>query len=162
MNDPENRHGGTAMSQRRGAYPQPELRDVIPDEVAGCLRAMLGLAPDDPARGEQAAYLGRSLPAVVHGLDASAWIAWCMAGLPLFGGRLPTVRLVKVSASRVVMALAMLQTGGNISAAARMLGTSRRALRDGLRRMGRYPWRETSEPEVGRGWTEGSKSDGEG
>lgn len=120
--------------------PGVEVCDAVSVEVAGNLRAMLGLASDEPVLEERVASLACPLPTVVRELDAGAWIAWCLAGLPLFAGRLPTLRRVKLSAGRVVVALAMLRTRGNLSRASAMLRTSRKVLRDNLRLVDLYPW----------------------
>ncbi|MCA9704499.1 MAG: hypothetical protein KDK70_01475 [Myxococcales bacterium] len=50
------------------------------------------------------------------------------------------MKVVREESSRVIMGLAMLLSGGNVSIAARALGISRRALRENLRRLGVYPW----------------------
>ncbi|MCA9707830.1 MAG: hypothetical protein KDK70_18405, partial [Myxococcales bacterium] len=102
---------------------------------------MLGLDPEGPAPGERAASAGRRLPLIVAGLDAGAWIAWCLAGLPLFVDGLPSLRQVKAEAGRVLVALAMLRAKGNLSQASTFIGSSRKVLRDNLRYGGLYPWR---------------------
>lgn len=119
-----------------------ERRDVEPCDVAELLRGMLGLAPDEPAPGELAAAFHRgALPRRVAGLDAGAWIAWCLVGLAIFGERSPSLRLVRRESSRVVMVLAMARARGNVSAAARTLAMTRKVLRDNLERLGLLPWR---------------------
>ena len=121
-----------------------EHRDVDPDVVAATLRRLLGLPPDEPAPGELAARFGEPVPPRVTELDAGAWIAWCMAGLPLFGGGLstgmPSLGRACCTAKCLVLALAMLRTGGNLSGVHRLTGTSRKIIRDNLRRLGLYPW----------------------
>lgn len=109
--------------------------------IATVLRAALGLAPDEPTSREQAATLGLVLPLSLDELDAGAWIAWSVAGLSLFSGRALTVRQAQAESKRIILALAMLEADGNISIAARTIGTSRRCLREGLRTFGLYPWR---------------------
>jgi len=108
--------------------------------VVRTLRATLGLAHDEPAPGELAAWIRRSLPAQVEALDSGAWLAWCLAGLPLFGGAFPALREIRNEGTRVTIALAMLREHGNLSAAARLIGSSRKVLRDNLRVVGLYPW----------------------
>jgi hypothetical protein len=110
-----------------------ERRDVEPADVSSKLRGMLGLLPEQPAWGEAAASLHRALPPVVHGLDAGAWIAWCMVGLVLFSGDFPSFAIVRRETKRALLALVMLRTHGNVSSAGRMTGTSRKVLRDGLK-----------------------------
>lgn len=117
-----------------------ERRDVEPADVAEKLRGMLGLLSVQPAPGEAAASLGRSLPSLVQGLDAGGWIAWCLVGLILFGESFPPLAMVRRESKRFAVSLAMLRAQGNISAAARMLGTSRKVLRDNLQDAGLYPW----------------------
>ncbi|MEX1365264.1 MAG: helix-turn-helix domain-containing protein [Nannocystaceae bacterium] len=74
-------------------------------------------------------------------LDEEAWLAWCIAGLSLFDRHdPPTLRSAVAEARRVSMTMAMTRAGGNLSAAARTLGTSRKALRDNLRALSMYPW----------------------
>lgn len=119
-------------------------RDVEVDAVASTLRAMLGLPPGEMAPGEEAAARRRPLPARVRDLDAGGWIAWCLVGLVLFGDEQTQMAQVRVEAKRVMMALAMMRAGGNLSAAARSLGTSRRVLREGLMVVGLYPWQPNS------------------
>jgi hypothetical protein len=125
-----------------GTHPRDvEHRDVEPDEVAARLRTMLGLAPERPVPGEQAASFHRALPSLVTGLDAGAWIAWCMVGLALFSGGFPSLAMVRHETKRALLALVMLRTDGNVSSAGRITGTSRKVLRDGLKQVGLYPWR---------------------
>lgn len=117
-----------------------ERRTAVLDEVAESLRAMLGLDPDEPVPCEQAASAGHPLPSVIAGLDAGAWIAWCLAGLPLFVGSLPSLRRVKAAAGHVLVALAMTKAEGNLSRASALTRTSRKVLRDNLRMLDLYPW----------------------
>lgn len=127
-----------------------ERRDAAPDELAGCLRAMLGLDPEEPTPGERAASLGEPLPLIVAGLDVGAWLAWCLAGLPLFEGELPTLRRTKLIAARILTALAMLRTKGCISEASTLTRTTRKVFRDNLRSAGLYPWRGGKRREEGQ------------
>ncbi len=106
------------------------------------LRAVLGLAPDEPTAEEQVAELLEVVPTTLHGLDVGAWIAWSVAGLSLFVGKPKTVREAQAETKRIILTLGMLRADGNISIAAREIGTSRRMLREGLRRFGLYPWAE--------------------
>jgi hypothetical protein len=124
----------------RGAYEGVERRYVELDDVAAKLRGMLGLSPEEPAWGEAAASVRRSMPAAVHGLDAGGWIAWCLVGLVLFGERFPELGTIRREAKRVGTALAMMRAGGSLSGAAVMLTTSRKVLRENLRAGGLYPW----------------------
>ncbi|MCA9705435.1 MAG: hypothetical protein KDK70_06295 [Myxococcales bacterium] len=102
---------------------------------------MLGLPPDQPAPGELAATVRRFVPPLVRGLDAGAWIAWCLVGLAVFvDGPGPLTQRAQAEAKRLVVALAMLRSEGNLSAAARALGICRKVLRDHLRASGLYPW----------------------
>lgn len=136
--------GGGGVSGNRTAPVATVWRDVEVDAVASTLRAMLGLPPGEVAPGEEAAARRRPLPPTVRDLDAGGWIAWCLVGLVLLGDEPPQMAQVRVEAKRVVMALAMMRAGGNLSAAARSLGTSRRVLREGLTVVGLYPWRTTT------------------
>ncbi len=133
----EDEHPTSRRPSRNGI----ELRDVEPGEVAEQLRGMLGLPPEQPAQGEAAAWLRRPMPAVVRELDAEGWIAWCLVGLVIFGEGFPALETIRLESKRVAAALAMLRARGNISAAAMMLKTSRKVLRENLRVGGLYPWR---------------------
>lgn len=115
-----------------------ELCDVEPDDVAEKLRSMLGLAPGQPAPGEAAASYRRALPPSVQALDVGGWIAWCLVGLPLFGGGFPTLARIRAESKRVALALAIVRSQGSISAAARTLNASRKVVRDNLRAFGIY------------------------
>ena len=126
-----------------------ERRDVEPHDVAEKLRGMLGLLPCEPSPGEQAASFRRALPPLVQGLDAGAWIAWCLVGLTLFGERLPSLRRVRREAFRMVIVLAMLRAHGNKSAAARMLAMTAKVLRENLERAGLLPWSSATPGEDG-------------
>jgi DNA-binding protein Fis len=57
------------------------------------------------------------------------------------GPWVPAMGLALGEAERVVLALAMLRHDGNITRVARMLGTSRRTVRESLKAAGLYPWR---------------------
>jgi len=128
--------------RRRDEHSREYLaeRDVAPGDIARVLRAVLGLPPDQHAPGELAAFV-QPMPAVVHRVDAGGWIAWCMTGLAVFAhGEPPIITRVRTEARRLALSLAMLRSKGNITNAAQALGTSRKALRDGLRAAGLYPW----------------------
>ena len=158
MNEPERPLSrGPAAVQRRTASDAIQRRDATIGEVAGYLRVLLGLDPEEPAPGERAASAGRPLPLIVAGLDAGAWIAWCLAGLPLFVDGLPSLRQVKGEAGRVLVALAMLRAKGNLSQASTFIGSSRKVLRDNLRYGGLYPWRRRLDGNLHGGrWNRGT------
>ncbi len=133
--------GMTTDSQNRRRGGASHFRDVSPTEMASLLRSMLGLDPHEQQPEERAADLRRQFPKYVNGVNSGAWIAWCLVGLALFAGlRLPTMRAVVATARRVIVALAMMQTGGNLSHAAVRLMVSRRALRQALKDYELYPW----------------------
>lgn len=121
-----------------------ELRDVEPDDVAERLRGMLGLAPEQPAPGEAAASYLRPLPPLVQSLDTGAWIAWCLAGLVIFGEGFPALATIRRESKRVGLALALVRAQGRISPTARMLGASRKVVRENLRALGLIPQGDTS------------------
>lgn len=135
-----------------------EPAGVSTADLAVSLRDALRLPPGECLPGELAATAQRSFPAVVRGLDAGGWIAWCLSGLVLFTGEVPSMKRARVEAKRTVAALAMIQTEGNISSAARILGISRKVLRDNLRAVGLYPWRPDR---VGGGDERGGDVDGD-
>ena len=120
--------------------PSIELRDVEPDDVAEKLRGMLGLAPEQPAPGEAAASYRRTLPPLVQSLDAGGWIAWCLAGLVVFGDGFPALAKIRRESKRVGLALALVRAQGCISGTARMLGATRKVVRENLRALGLVPW----------------------
>jgi hypothetical protein len=69
-----------------------------------------------------------------------AFIDWCAAGLDLFmreGTQLPSRRTIDDAAHRVMLAV-VLRRHRSITAAAQALETSRRALRDTMKRLGLY------------------------
>jgi hypothetical protein len=118
-------------------------RDVEPHDVAAKLRGMLGLDPDRPAPGEHAATFDRPLPPLLSKLAAGGWIAWCLAGLPVFSGGLPSLTTARKVAVRTVVVWALLSVRGNLSAAERLTGSSRKVLRDIMKRESLHPWHET-------------------
>lgn len=125
-----------------------ELRDVEPDDVAERLRGMLGLTPEQPAPGEAAASYRRTLPPLVQSLDAGGWIAWCLAGLVVFGEGFPALAKIRRESKRVGLALALVRAQGRISPAARMLGATRKVVRENLRALGLIPWGVASTDEA--------------
>lgn len=114
-------------------------RSEEPHEIVIFLRALLGEPDDQPTPDELAASIPRLLPPGPRRLHAAASLAWSLVGHRLFADEIPNMDRVRAEPMHVPITLAMLHTN-NISAAARMLGTSRRALRDGLHRLGVYPW----------------------
>lgn len=123
-----------------------KVYSVRPADVAERLRGALGLSATHPTPGEAAATFGRTMPPVVHGLDADGWIAWCMVGLLLFGERFPSLAAVRRESKRFAVTLAMLRACGRIGAAARMLGATPKVLRDNLRAAGLYGGTSTALP----------------
>ena len=128
------------MRRWRPRPAKPSIRDASPTEMATILRAVVGLSPDEPMPGEWAASLGRSLPAVVRGVDIEGWIAWCLVGLVVFGDGGSSMRCAVGEARRLVAVLAMIRTGANVTHSAAGLGVSRRALRERLKVAGLHPW----------------------
>ncbi len=126
----------------RRYWPQGQLpthRDLKLAPVLRVLRELLGVPVHAAAPGEAAAHRGRGLPTVVEAVDSGAWIAWSLVGIQLFSGDgLPSIHTTTDEARRVLLALAMERTGGNITHIAAALGTSRRAVRGGLKAMGLY------------------------
>jgi hypothetical protein len=136
-------------------------RDLPAAEVAAFLRSLVGLPP---AVGEGAVDGKRPAPRTV---DASAWIGWALAGLYACalpgeldededddrarrrGPWVPPIRRLVAEARRVAVVVAMHRHGGNLSSAAKALGTSRRALRESLKVAGLYPWAGASATDDG-------------
>lgn len=116
-------------------------RDLDLGELARALRGLARLTPDRRSLGEWAATYRRELPPIVPSVDVDAWIAWVLAGVPLFSGTLPTVGAARDAATRVLFVIAFARAGGSLSAVARALRSSRKVLRDRMRRVGLYPWR---------------------
>lgn len=125
---------------RNRAPRRIERRDVEPYRVAERLRAMLGLLPAESVPDELAATFRRPLPPIVQGVDAGAWIAWCLAGLFIFRDRFPSLRIARRESYRVILVLAMLRANGNLSEVSRMMGSSRKVIRENLARAGLLPW----------------------
>ncbi len=72
-------------------------------------------------------------------VDVGALLAWALVGLTLFSRRpQPPMREVLGEVRRMILALLMERTGGNISRVAAALSTSRRAVRDQLETAGPY------------------------
>lgn len=122
---------------------------VAPAAVLVLLRAAVGSPLLAPLPDEDAGIMGRPLPDAMA-IDASAWVAWCLAGLhtcerldlrqdPDDDGT-SWLDVVGEDAKRVASVLAMRRAGGNTSHAATGLRTSRRALRERLRAAGLHPW----------------------
>lgn len=126
----------------RSRWPKgraPIRRDVIVSAMATALRSTLGLPAHDIAPGEHAASQGRQPPALAHDVDLGAWIAWALAGLPLFSrAPMPTMDEALIVARRVLLALAMERTGGNVTLTGAALQMSRRAVRERLKAAGLY------------------------
>ena len=122
---------------------EANLRDVHLADLARVLRAAVGLSPDLAGLGERAAGYRRFLPGVVPQVDVDAWIGWTLAGVPLFVAGLPKLRQARSTTTHVLLVLALARTGGNLSAVGRMLGSSRKVLRENMQRLGLYPWPTT-------------------
>ncbi|MEX1367510.1 MAG: helix-turn-helix domain-containing protein [Nannocystaceae bacterium] len=113
-------------------------RTVSVATIRSALRTASGVNPFRAAPGEVVAFLGRQSPEAIERLDVGAWIAWSLCGLELFAGALPSSKHAASECRRIVLALAMHRTGGNISETARIVGSSRKVLREHLRRLGLY------------------------
>lgn len=114
-------------------------RNDDPHELVIFLRALIGESADQPTPEELVTSINRLLPPGPRRLYAALSLAWSIVGYRLFAHEIPDMAQVRAESWPVPTTLAMLLTS-NISAAARMLGISRRALRDGLRRIGVHPW----------------------
>lgn len=125
------------MTRRRWTMgPVPQRRDVSVAPLLVTLRSALGLPPHELAPGERAASRGRHLPPLVEGVDAGARIACSLVGLSLFSLEAsPKLRNLLGEAKRMLLALAMERTAGNISHVGAMLGICRRIARDILTRL---------------------------
>lgn len=117
------------------------IRDVSHQDLARILRAALGLPPHRPGLAEWVLGHQRHLPSLIRSVDVEAWLAWALAGLPLFAERLPSFRQARDAGTRVLLLVALARANGNISAVARSLQSSRKVVRDNMRRLGLHPWR---------------------
>ncbi|MEX1366417.1 MAG: helix-turn-helix domain-containing protein [Nannocystaceae bacterium] len=98
--------------------------------------------PVDPGRIETilSAVVNPAGVADVPAVDGEGWVAWCVAGVELFGDDPVGLAEVKRRAASVVAVRAMDRERGNVTRAAASLGISRRSLREALKAAGRYPW----------------------
>lgn len=114
-------------------------RDIPLLDLVVSLRCILGLPALYPAPAED---VPPPLPAdlVVRAVDLRAWIAWAVAGLGLFSGGVPTLGRARAEATRALVGIAMDRNGGNLTQAAKLVETSRRAFRDAMKKAGTYPW----------------------
>jgi hypothetical protein len=128
--------------------PRPRRVVVVPAMVITMLRAVVGSSPLEPLPDEHAATMGRPFPDAM-GIDAGAWVAWCLAGLYVcerFGladqpdGAGSWIDAIGETAKRLVTVLAMRRAEGSIPRAARDVRATRRALGASLRRFGLSPW----------------------
>jgi hypothetical protein len=144
-------HKRTADSN--SPLPVPLARSLPPDEIAPFLRSLVGLPPSDLPTDDDAAALGRGPSHPVGLVDPSAWIVWGLAGLDACAvpseiidvqGRrdpwVPPIRVMVREARRAAIVIAMHRHRGNMTHAAKALGTSRRLVRDALKAAGLYPW----------------------
>lgn len=122
--------------------PSEDPCDHAYEHLAKLLRAALcsmhhGSTDYEAKEGE-----GRSPLEHIRTLDTGAFIAWCLAGLPLFSapGGVPTMRHAQTTTRRLVIALAMLDCDGDVRRAAKRLKMSRRALREDLERFDMHRW----------------------
>ncbi|MEX1368057.1 MAG: hypothetical protein AB1Z98_33315 [Nannocystaceae bacterium] len=124
-------------------------RDLDLGKLAKALRGLARLTPDRRSLGEWAATYRREPLAIVPSVDVDAWIAWVLAGVPLFSRTLPTVDEARDAATRVLVIIAFAREGGNASAVARSIRSTRKVLRDRMRRLGLYPWRADGRSDQG-------------
>jgi len=75
---------------------------------------------------------------VANEVDVACFSAWTLVGLELFSGKLPSLHEVSVAARRVVLFAARERYAGNITWMAKALNTSRRSLREYLKKAGLY------------------------
>jgi len=107
--------------------PDRPALDLHPATIALVLRRCLGL-PDAPPE-DVVEHMDRTLPLLVREVDVDALMIWAAAGAVLFSEKMPSLRNAGVMAKRTVALLALHRTGGNITKAAALVGTSRRSLR---------------------------------
>ena len=80
---------------------------------------------------------------VVANVDVGALLAWIRLGVRLWSGRqFPALKTLQLDVTRMVLALALRRVG-TISAASRLLMSSRKVLRDNMHRTDLYPWPPT-------------------
>lgn len=130
----------------------PQHAAVHPAVILTLLRTAVGSPPLAPLPDEHAASLGQPLHDTLA-IDSGAWVAWCLAGLQACAVPpettsaqerpdpwAPPIRVMVNAARGAAVAIAMLRHDGNLTRAAKSLGTSRRALREALKQAGLYPW----------------------
>lgn len=123
----------------------PRLRSVDPREVARLLASLVGMPPDRLRLAQRLAWYPAEPPDVVPEVDVDAWLSWCLAGLPTFAMHPPTLQRVRDTAARVLLLLLAAKSGGNVSETSRVLVSSRRAIREQLKRLHLYPLRTVAE-----------------
>ena len=120
-----------------GTHDSPRRRTLHLHQVLPLLRAAVGLHLDDPPSGEPTSTTAESAAEAILNVDTGAWLSWSLAGLRLFATpQVPSLRVTTTVARRVVLEIAIDRTGGNITHMARCLGSSRRTVRENLRRTG--------------------------
>ncbi len=130
------KEGGRSMSVRRGTTggDEPLRQDIDVTVMLTVLRCWLRLPVQEEVSGERAAGRGRQFPSTVEKVDIVAWFAWSVAGLRLFAGDSePQLDRVVNEARRVLLALLMERTEGNITHVAARIGSSRRVVRERLK-----------------------------
>lgn len=111
-----------------------------PSQLVVFLRALVGQPEEQPSPTKLAASVAQLLPEELRKVEIGGLIAWFIIGLGFLAEGPPSLKQIRVESWRLIMAIAMLKSGGSISYGATLLDTSRRSLRDGLRAAGLYPW----------------------
>lgn len=136
------------------ALSEQDRRGVSVQQVQAALRAVRAWVGGAVADGN-----GRVQGVGRARLDMDAWLVWAEVGLDLFvtpspaedseeageKRHLPGVAALNLNtivgeARRIAIVVAMVRARGNLSHAAKDLGTSRNALRGQLKAAGLYPW----------------------
>lgn len=133
-----------------GAPSSPSLRSIEPHVTAQRLADAIDVPALRADIALRAAWYPEPPPALVPSVDADGWLAWALAGLPAFSTGIPSYQHARDVGGRVVLVLSLARARDNLSEAGRVLRSSRKVLRDNLRRFGLYPLRDTATNVLGR------------
>ena len=134
------------------ASPDPAAGSVLnPDFLINHLHTMrgAGLTAEEWSLNLRALVRNRttrSRSGYVTEVDADAFVAWCLAGLPVCAREgdaneenwVPSMAEMSEAAEHVALSVSVYRLGGNVSAMARRHNASRRRIREQLKKHGLY------------------------
>ena len=133
------------MSDEKKTDPfAPRFRSVEPAFLAESLAILLDLTAARARLALRVAWYPRAPLSTVPFVDADAWLAWCLAGLRVFTIAAPSYREVADAAGRTLLVLNLARARDNLSEVAHLHGSSRKVVRDRLRRFDLYPLSNTA------------------